>query len=111
MKRPLNDDRSVIMSIHCSKQEYDKISELQKGTICRSLSEYARKMMLGQPVAVIFRNASLDALIDMINEVRNQLERLIEHQSLSISDKAQLKSLVLELQLIFDTIANQCITI
>jgi hypothetical protein len=110
MKRPPNDDRPVIMSIHCSKEEYNKISELQKGTICRSLSEYARKMMLGQPVAVIFRNASLDAMIDMINETRNQLERLIEHRSLSVGDKAELKSLILELQLIFNTIGSQCIT-
>jgi len=106
MKRPPNDDRPVIMSIHCSKKEYDKISELKKGTTCRSLSEYARKMMLGQPVAVTFRNASLDAMIDMINGVRSQLERLMEHRALSEADKGQLKSLILELQLIFNTIAN-----
>ena len=110
MKRPPNDDRPVIMSIHCSKEEYDKICELKKETTCRSLSEYARKTMLHQPVAVTFRNASLDAMIDMINEVRNQLERLIEHRSFSVSDKAELKSLILELQLIFNTIASQCIT-
>ena len=109
MKRAPNDDRPVIMSIHCSKVEYDKISELIKGTTCRSLSEYARKTMLHQPVAVTFRNASLDAMIDMINGVRNQLERLMEHRGLSGTDKGQLKNLLLELQLIFDTIANQCI--
>jgi hypothetical protein len=32
---------------------------------------------------MVIRNASLDAMIDMINEVRRQLERLMDHGVLS----------------------------
>ena len=109
MKRLPNDDRPVIMSIHCSKEEYDKISELKKGTTCRSLSEYARKTMLGKPVAVTYRNLSMDALIDTINAIRNDLDTLLEHRSMSERDKTAVARQIGELTKVFIQIADLCI--
>jgi hypothetical protein len=109
MKRQPNDDRPVIMSIHCSKKEYDRICELKKKTTCRSLSEYARKTMLGKPVAVTYRNLSMDALIDTINAIRNDLETLPEHRSLSERDKNALARQIGELTRVFIQIADLCI--
>jgi len=43
-------------------------------TTCRSLSEYARKVLLNKPVTVIHRNASIDSLIDVVNEVRRDID-------------------------------------
>jgi hypothetical protein len=110
MKRPPNDDRPVIMSIHCSKKEYDKICLLLKNTTCRSISEYARKMMLRKPITVTNRNLSIDALIDTVNAIRRDIEVLIEHPSLSERDKATLAQQIGNLTPLFIQIADQCIT-
>ena len=97
------------MSIHCSKEEYERIGELQKKTTCRSLSEYARKTMLAKPVAVTYRNLSIDALIDAINVIRNDLEMLLEHRSLNEREKAALARQIGELTQLFIQIADLCI--
>lgn len=109
MKRTPNNERPVIMSVHCSKKEYDQIDELKKKTTCRSLSEYARKTMLAKPVAVTHRNLSIDALIDTINAIRNDLETLLEHRSMSERDKTAVARQIGELTKVFIQIADLCI--
>jgi hypothetical protein len=108
-KRHPDENRLLHFAIRCSKEELDAIRQIASETTCRSFSEYARKMLMGKPIEMVIRNVSLDAMIDMINEVRRQLEKLMEYRTLGAEDKARLGSLLSELQLIFNTIANQCI--
>lgn len=47
-------------------EEYAKLVKLWKKTNCRQLSEYARKVVLKEPVYTDVRNKSLD---DFLNEI------------------------------------------
>lgn len=49
------------LNIRLSQQEWDKIHKLAENTTCRSVSEYARKVLAEKPVKVFYRNQSFDA--------------------------------------------------
>lgn len=54
-----------------------KYLEIQlKKTICRKLSEYVRKMVLQKPVVVTYRNASADAFLTEMLELKNELSAI-----------------------------------
>lgn len=80
-----------------------------KMTTCRTFSEYARKLLLAQPVVLTSRNLSLDRLIDAINNTRGELAKLQENPILSVEERNRLFSLVLDLKEAFYQIADLCI--
>jgi hypothetical protein len=54
-----------------------KYLEIQlKKTTCRKLSEYVRKMVLQQPVVLTYRNASADAFLTEMIELKNELSAI-----------------------------------
>ena len=48
------------LNIRLSEQEWDKVHQFSSNTTCRSISEYARKLLLNKPVKVFYRNQSFD---------------------------------------------------
>jgi hypothetical protein len=80
-----------------------------KKTTCRSFSEYARKLLMAQPVVLTSRNLSLDSLIDLINSTRAELAKLQESPLLSAEEKTRLFTLVVNTKEVFYQIAALCI--
>jgi chromosome segregation ATPase len=79
--------RSVYLGLTYS--EYYTIERKYKTSTCHSLSEYLRKLLLGKPVTIIYRNQSLEDLIEeivplnnQINSVRDSVVELLEKLSL-----------------------------
>ena len=97
------------IALCCTKKEYEAMRELSRKSTSRSFSEYARKVLLGKPVAITHRDLSLDSLIDAINGIRNELERILDHQSLRQADIARLSVLIQEVKALFYKIADKCI--
>ncbi len=59
--------RTRWLTIRMSETEYQQVGALAKQTTCNSISEYARKVVLGKPVILRYRNQSLDDfLADMV---------------------------------------------
>jgi hypothetical protein len=83
--------------------------EFSSRSTSRSFSEYARAVLLKKPVAITHRNLSLDGLIDALNAVNNELERLLDHPSLRPADLAQITPLLQEVKSICYKIADECI--
>ena len=54
------------LNIRLSQRDWDKISALAGKSTCRSLSEYARKVLLQQPVKIFYRNATFDEFEDQM---------------------------------------------
>ena len=54
--------RSHRLNIRLSQAEWEKVHRLCANSTCRSVSEYARKILLKEPVSQLFRNPSLAEL-------------------------------------------------
>jgi hypothetical protein len=62
------------LNIRLSDQEWDKVHQLSSHTTCRSVSEYARKLLLNKPVRVFYRNQSFDHFETQMTSLLPQLE-------------------------------------
>lgn len=58
-------------------KEFETIIERLSGTTCRSLSEYARKSMLGKPIRVYYRNKSFDEFIESAILLKKRLDAIL----------------------------------
>lgn len=63
------------LNIRLSSQEWDRILYLSAGTTCRNISDYARKVLLKEPVTVFYRNQSFDAFEEQMIHLLPELER------------------------------------
>jgi hypothetical protein len=79
-------------------EEYDIATSLLRKTTCAKWTEYGRKLFLNKPVQVIYRNASLDDLIEAVNRILRNEGFLLAQPELG----RELKSL-------FHQIVDQCI--
>jgi hypothetical protein len=66
--------RSRRLNIRLSEQEWQKAHRLMANTTCRSISEYARKLLTNQPVSQIFRNPSLEEFMTRIPPLTDYIE-------------------------------------
>ena len=92
------------LNIRLSQPEWDKIHKLAEGTTCRSVSEYARRVLSRKPVRVFYRNKSFDifeeqmtrllplletfaatndqpGFIAAVQEIKNHIEKLSNHET------------------------------
>ena len=108
-KEPPEKRRGLVVTFCCNQEEFDAIKASVGRTTCRSMSEYARKLLLGKPVAITHRNLSLDHLIDAVNRIRNELERLALLPDGKVSESPELIALMGELRSLFHQITDVCI--
>lgn len=54
------------ISFRVKPQEYEQIHKHFSTTICRKLSDYARKVLMNKPVIVKYRNQSADEFLSAI---------------------------------------------
>ena len=62
------------LNIRLDQKEWDKVHKLTSNSTCRSISEYARKVLLEKPVRVFYRNQSFDDFEETMVRVLAQLE-------------------------------------
>lgn len=60
MKKKEDDLRSGVLKMRISKNERQQIHKLRKKTTEKYLSNYARKVLLNEPVTFVYRNKSVD---------------------------------------------------
>jgi len=88
--------RQINISLH--QDEYDKFVSSYKNTVYRSKSSYARKLLLGKPVEIKYRNRSLDDFIEWGVKVRKELKLLLAKDSLTVTEKADLQRKVTSIE-------------
>ncbi len=64
------------ISIRVKPEEYSTIYSLYTKTTCQKLSEYVRMVLLKQPVTVLYRNASADEMLTVLNQIKNELSAI-----------------------------------
>lgn len=65
--------RSHWVNLRLTPEEHQKMLTAQRGTTSKSLSAYARKLLLGKPVTVIFHDQSKDNTLEQLVAVRREL--------------------------------------
>ena len=69
-------NRTKWLTIRVLPSEYDQVVSGFKSTTCRKLSEYVRNLVLGKKVTVLYRNQSLDTLMEEMILLRKELNAI-----------------------------------
>jgi hypothetical protein len=68
-----NSNRSRIIGLRLTFDEYRKIEKKWKASTCRKLSEYVRHCLFEKPIVTTYRNSSQDDLMTELTKLRNEL--------------------------------------
>lgn len=100
------DRKGVYVSM--SRDEYEEFIRSYKSTIYRTRSAYARKLLLAQPVKVLFRNRSMDDLIEFGVGLRKDIRLILARDWLTNSEKDDLRGKMLSIEENLIQLAKQC---
>ena len=68
-----NSNRTRIIGLRLTFDEYRKIEKKWKASTCRKLSEYVRRSLFEKPIVTTYRNSSQDDLMTELTKLRNEL--------------------------------------
>src|SRR5258705_12799570 len=68
--------RSEWLTIRLNENEQQKIKQLYSRTTSNSLSEYARDVLLKEPVNIIYRNQSADEFLAEMIQLKRELNAI-----------------------------------
>jgi len=68
-----NSNRTRIIGLRLTFDEYRKIEKKWKASTCRKLSEYVRRSLFEKPIVMTYRNSSQDDLMTEVTKLRNEL--------------------------------------
>ena len=68
-----NSNRTRIIGLRLTSDEYLKIEKKWKASTCRKLSEYVRRSLFEKPIVTTYRNSSQDDLMTELTKLRNEL--------------------------------------
>jgi len=68
-----NSNRTRIIGLRLTPDEYAKIEKKWKASTCRKLSDYVRRSIFDKPIVTTYRNSSQDDLMAELARLRNEL--------------------------------------
>lgn len=78
------------ISIYMPKSEYEKFIAGYNTTIYRSKNAYARKLLLGKPITMVYRNRSLDDFTESAIRLRKDLRVFLCKDAFTSTEKEYL---------------------
>ena len=91
-------------------EEYAKIELQYKASTCRNKSEYIRNLIYNRPITILYRNQSLDNLIEEmvilnneINAIKNDLPKTLEILHIH-KDSPEFKKLLQDVELSIESL-------
>ena len=71
-----NSNRTRIIGLRLTPEEYAKIEGKWKASTCRKLSDYVRKHLFDKSIVTTYRNQSLDDFMEEMIVLRNELNAI-----------------------------------
>ncbi|WP_426091318.1 plasmid mobilization protein [Flavobacterium sp. DSR3-2] len=71
-----NSNRTRIIGLRLTPEEYAKIERKWKASTCRKLSDYVRKHLFDKSIVTTYRNQSLDDFMEETIALRNELNAI-----------------------------------
>jgi hypothetical protein len=68
--------REKWLTLRMTEAEYEAVEALRQQTTCRTVSEYARKTLLGKPVIMRYRSQSVDDFMNGMIKLKNDLNAI-----------------------------------
>ncbi len=68
--------RSILLPIRLNADEKKKLLSFYGKTTCNSLSEYARSVLLKEPVTVLYRNQTADEFLAEMIQLKKELNAI-----------------------------------
>ena len=68
-----NSNRTRIIGLRLTPEEYTKIEKKWKASTCRKLSDYVRCCLFDKPIVTTYRSGSQDDLMTELTRLRNEL--------------------------------------
>jgi hypothetical protein len=68
--------RKLWLTIRLNDDEQKRLNSLYKVTTCKALSEYARDILLQQPVVINYRNQSVDETLSELSQLVTELNSI-----------------------------------
>jgi len=75
-------------------EDLEKLQAGMRNSTCRSLSEYCRGLLLGEPITLFYRDQSFDAFIEEAIVLRKEMRSLREE--LPFTDEGEQRLIALE---------------
>ena len=86
------------------KEDLEKLQQGMGNSTCRSLSEYCRGLLLGEPITLFYRNQSFDAFIEEAIALRKEMKSLREELPFTKENEERLIALEKEIKLCINKI-------
>ncbi len=96
------------LGFYLDEQEHEGFIQAYKNSLCRTKSEYARRLLLGKPVTVVYRNRSLDDFIEEAVRIRKALKAVLAMSAMSQTEKEAFKTGLNEIMLELHKIIEKC---
>jgi hypothetical protein len=93
-----------VINISLSVEEWEKFNTALAETPYRSKREYARKLLLGDPVTIYYRNKSFDEFSNAFIGLKNQMNILLAKDCLSGDEKMWLVAEIWSIKQIVNSI-------
>lgn len=68
-----NSNRTRVIGLRLTPDEYAKIEKKWKASTCHKLSDYVRRSLFDKPVVTTYRNSSQDDLMAELTRLRSEL--------------------------------------
>ena len=68
------------LSIRLSPEEFDEVYRQLQKTTCRSLTEYAKKLLTNKPITVKVRDQTREDMLQQLGLIKSRLDTLIGKQ-------------------------------
>lgn len=69
-------NRTRIIGLRLTPEEYVQIEQKWKNTSCRKLSDYIRRHLFEKPIVTIYRSKSEDDAIEELSRLRTELNHI-----------------------------------
>jgi hypothetical protein len=104
----MEDKKLFQINVSLKKGDYDKFVQAYKNTSYRSKAAYARKLLLGKPPTMLYRNRSLDEFIESGVQLRKLLKLLTAKERLTGEERADLQQKLGSIEDLLITIVDLC---
>ncbi|HEY4288863.1 MAG TPA: hypothetical protein VGN00_17290 [Puia sp.] len=98
-----------VVKCHINQNDYEKFMEGYKKTLCRNKSDYMRRILLGKPVTVTYRNRSLDDFIEIAVQLRRDWRSLLAKSGFNQAEIEELKRRITLIEENLIQISEQCL--
>jgi hypothetical protein len=90
------------------RTDLQRLKEQAARSTCGSFSEFARRLLLGRRVTILYRNESLDKFLDEAVLLRNEMALLRQTFPRTVENERRMIALLENIQTIILKIYEQC---